>query len=163
TAALARRRASSPSSPTAHGTYCTTSRGAERPTRAAASRMIPTARRVNAGGARFEMITPSASSPHRRSACSPIAAGSLGRAVRRAAFAELVERGDLHRHERGMTVVGIEDAEADAQPPRRDRARGRRWPRAAAVGILREPDRGKPGALRGDGLLDTNRRWQAAM
>ena len=43
---------------------------------------LHTARRVNAGGARFETITPSAISPQRRSAWSPIAAvriGTLGR------------------------------------------------------------------------------------
>jgi hypothetical protein len=45
--------------------------------------MIATARRVNAVGTRLEMITPSAISPQRRSACSPIAAVRIGTFPRR--------------------------------------------------------------------------------
>jgi len=59
----------------------------------------------------------------------------------RAALRQLVERADLHRHQRGMPVVGIEDADTDADGARRRRAgRGRRQ-HAAGERVLGEPDR----------------------
>ena len=57
----------------------------------------------------------------------------------RAALRQFVERADLHRHQRGMPVVGIEYADADADPARRRRARRRRRQHAAIERVLGEP------------------------
>src|SRR5207249_9717973 len=51
-----------------------------------------------------------------------------------------------------MPVEWIEDADAETDRPRRQRARGEAGHRPAPEGILSEPHRGEPGLLRRPGL-----------
>src|SRR5438046_10141118 len=51
-----------------------------------------------------------------------------------------------------MPVEWIEDADAETDRPRRQRARGETGHRPAPEGILSEPHRGEPGLLRRPGL-----------
>ena len=58
----------------------------------------------------------------------------------RPALRQFVERADLHRHQRGVAVVGVEHPDADAQPARGRGAGRRRRQHAAIERVLREPD-----------------------
>ena len=76
---------------------------------------------------------------------------------------ELVERADLHGDQRGMPVVGIEHADADAHLAGRRRARRRRRQRASIEWVLGEPCASKAVRLRGLGEIDAAARVDAAV